>query len=113
MEKIISFILLLIVTPCYAGSNIINLTGNSNAITATQIGDPTLNFLATDLNNSTVSIDQQGGGNHSSNIELYGNFNNYNISVTQNSSSNLSYSIQQYCGISSCNPYPLIVNQTQ
>ena len=70
MEKIISFILLLIVTPCYAGSNIINLTGNSNAITATQIGDPTSTFLATNLNNSTVSIDQEGGGSHSSNITL-------------------------------------------
>ena len=103
----------LLSTSCYAGSNIINLSGSTNTFTSTQVGDPSSTFSATNLNNSTISIDQEGGGNHSSNIELYGNFNNYSISVTQNSSSNLSYSIQQYCGISSCNPYPLIVNQTQ
>lgn len=113
MEKIISLVALLIATPCYAGSNIINLTGNNNAVTATQVGDPSSTFLATNLNNSTVNLDQEGGGNHNANIELYGNFTNYNISVSQNSSFNLNFSIQQYCGISSCNPYPLIVNQTQ
>ena len=111
MKKL--FLFLLLSTPCYAGSNIINLTGSTNTITTTQIGDPTSSILATNLNNSTVSVDQQGGGNHSSFIEFYGNFNNYSVSITQNSSSNLSYSIQQYCGISSCNPYPLIVNQSQ
>ena len=113
MEKIISFILLLVASPCYAGSNIINLTGSQNVVTSTQVGNPSLNFSATNLNNSSVSFDQEGGGNHSANIELYGNFNNYNISVTQNSSTSQSFSIQQYCGISSCNPYPLIVNQIQ
>jgi hypothetical protein len=112
MKKILLFLFLL-TNYSYAGSNIISLSGSTNTITSTQVGDPSSAFSATNLNNSTVSIDQQGGGSHSSNIELYGNFNNYSISVTQNSSSNLSYSIQQYCGISSCNPYPLIVNQTQ
>jgi len=111
MKTILMF--LLFATPCYAGSNIVNLSGSTNNFTSTQVGDPSSTFSATNLNNSSVSIDQQGGGSHSSNIELYGNFDNYSISVTQNSSSNLSYSIQQYCGISSCNPYPLIVNQTQ
>lgn len=113
MEKIISLVLLIIATPCYAGSNILNLTGNYNTIASTQIGDPSFNLSATNLNNSSVSLDQEGGGNHNANIELYGNFNNYNISVSQNSSFNLNFSIQQYCGISSCNPYPLIVNQIQ
>ena len=113
MGKIISFFLLFLISPCYAGNNIINLTGSNNIVSSTQVGDTSSSFLATNLNNSTVSVDQQGGGSHSSNVELYGNFNNYNISITQNSSSNLSYSIQQYCGISFCNPYPLIVNQTQ
>lgn len=111
MKKILIFILLS--TPCYAGSNIINLTGSTNTITATQIGDTSSSILATNLNNSTISVNQQGGGNHSSFLEFYGNFDNYSVSITQNSSSNLSYSIQQYCGISSCNPYPLIVNQSQ
>jgi hypothetical protein len=113
MEKIISLVLLLIATPCYAGSNILNLTGSYNTITTTQIGDPSINFSATNLNNSSVTFDQEGGGDHSANIELYGNFNNYNISVTQNSAISQSFSIQQYCGISSCNPSPLIVNQIQ
>ena len=113
MEKIISLIALLLSTPCYAGNAILNLSGNNNTVNATQVGNPSLNFLATNLNNSAVAIDQKGGGSHNANIELYGPFNNYNISVTQNSPLPQSFSIQQYCGISSCNPYPLIVNQTQ
>ena len=103
----------LMAIPAYAGNNILNLTGNYNTITATQIGDSSINFSATNLNNSSVSFDQQGGGSHSADIELFGSFENYVISVTQNSAINQSFSIQQYCGISSCNPYPLIVNQTQ
>jgi hypothetical protein len=112
MEKIISLILLFVISPCYAGNNIINLTGNNNTITTTQVGDPSINFSATNLNNSSVTFDQQGG-NHSAQIDLFGSFDNYVISVTQNSALSQSFSIQQYCGISSCNPYPLIVNQTQ
>lgn len=113
MEKIICLIALLVATPCYAGNAILNLSGNNNTVSATQIGNQSLNFSATNLNNSSVTFDQKGGGSHNANIELYGNFNNYNISVTQNSAINQSFSIQQYCGISFCNPYPLIVNQTQ
>lgn len=113
MEKIILIFMFLFSFTAYAGNNILNLSGNNNSITSLQSGDASINFLATNLNNSTVSVDQQGGGSHSSNVELYGNFNNYSISITQNSTSSLSYSIQQYCGISFCNPYPLIVNQTQ
>jgi hypothetical protein len=111
MEKIIGLIALLIATPCYAGSNIINLTGSNNIVSSTQVGDSSVTLSATNLNNSSVSFDQQGGGQHSANIELYGSFDNYAISVTQNSATNQSFSIQQYCGISTCNPYPLIVNQ--
>ena len=94
-----------------AGNAIISLSGNNNTFNAAQVGNPTLNFLATNLNNSAVSVDQKGGGSRNANIELYGNFSNYNINVTQNSSSNLNFSVQQYCGVSVCNPYPLIVNQ--
>jgi hypothetical protein len=104
-------VFLLLSTSCYAGNNILNLTGNNNTITATQIGDPSINFSATNLNNSSVSFDQQGGGSHTADIELFGSFDSYVISVTQNSATDQSFSIQQYCGISSCNPYPLIVNQ--
>jgi hypothetical protein len=109
MRTLLTFLLL--TTSCYAGNNILNLTGNNNTITATQIGDSSINFSATNLNNSSVSFDQKGGGNHTANIELFGSFDSYIISVTQNSATNQSFSIQQYCGISSCNPYPLIVNQ--
>jgi hypothetical protein len=111
MEKIISLLLLLVAFPTYAGNNILNLTGSYNTVTATQIGDSSINFSATNLNNSSVSFDQQGGGSHTADIELFGSFDSYIISVTQNSATNQSFSIQQYCGISSCNPYPLIVNQ--
>lgn len=111
MRTLLAFLLL--TTSCYAGNNILNLTGSYNTITATQIGDSSINFSATNLNNSSVSFDQQGGGNHNAQIDLFGSFDNYIISVTQNSAINQSFSIQQYCGISSCNPYPLIVNQTQ
>ena len=97
----------------FAGNAIISLSGNNNTFNASQVGNPSFNFLATNLNNSAVTVDQKGGGSHNANIELYGNFSNYNVSVTQNSSSNLNFSVQQYCGISVCNPYPLIVNQIQ
>ena len=109
MKTILIYFLL--ISSCYAGNNIINFAGNNNAITSTQVGDSSVNFSATNLNNSSVSFDQQGGGNHSANIELNGNFDSYIISITQNSATNQSFSVQQYCGISSCNPYPLIVNQ--
>ena len=104
---------LLLTTSAFAGSNIINLTGSNNTLSSTQIGDSSVSFSATDLNNSSVSFDQQGGGNHSAQIDLFGSFDSYVISVTQNSATNQSFSIQQYCGISTCNPSPLIVNQTQ
>lgn len=112
MNKLI-LLFLLLSSPVLAGNSIISLSGNNNTFNATQIGNQTLNFTASNLNNSSVSFDQKGGGSHNANVELYGNFNNYNVSVTQNSPFNLNFSIQQYCGISSCNPYPLIVNQTQ
>ena len=109
MKTLIAFLLL--TTSAYAGSNIINLTGSNNIVSSTQIGDSSVYLNATNLNNSSVSFDQQGGGSHSASVELYGNFNNYTVSVTQNSATNQSFSVQQYCGISSCTPYPLIVNQ--
>jgi hypothetical protein len=109
MRTLLAFLLL--TSTCYAGNNILNLTGNNNTITTTQVGNPSINFSATNLNNSSVSFDQQGGGSHTADIELFGSFDSYVISVTQNSTTNQSFSIQQYCGISSCNPYPLIVNQ--
>ena len=109
MKTLIAFLLL--TTSAYAGSSIINLTGSNNIITSNQIGDTSVSLNATNLNNSSVSFDQQGGGNHSANIELYGHYENYSISVTQNSASDKSISVQQYCGVSSCTPYPMTVNQ--
>ena len=111
MKTLLAYLLL--TTSAFAGNNIINLTGSNNTLSSTQIGDPSINFNATNLNNSSVSFDQRGGGNHSAQIDLFGSFDNYVISVTQNSGINQSFNIQQYCGISSCNPYPLIVNQSQ
>lgn len=113
MRLFTALIITLFSTFAYAGNAIVSLSGNNNTFNATQIGNQSLNFLATNLNNSTVAVDQKGGGSHNANIELYGNFSNYNVSVTQNSPFNLNFSVQQYCGVSSCNPYPLIVNQTQ
>ena len=107
MKKITTLLMLLLSTPSLAGNSIISLTGNNNTFNASQIGSSSLNFLATNLNNSNIAVDQKGGGNHNANIELYGNFNNYNVNVTQNSSSSLNFSIQQYCGISSCNLTPM------
>lgn len=112
MKKIL-FFLLLLTNYSYAGSNIINLTGSNNVVSSTQVGNSAVTFNANNLNNSSVTFDQRGGGSHSAEIDLTGNFDNYIISITQNSATNQSFSIQQYCGISSCNPYPLIVNQTQ
>ena len=109
MRTLIAYLLL--TTSAIAGNNIINFTGNNNSITSTQIGDSSVNFNATNLNNSSVNFDQQGGGSHSAQIDLFGSFDSYVISVTQNSATNQSFSISQYCGISSCTPYPLIVNQ--
>lgn len=109
MKILIAFLLL--TTSAYAGSNIINLSGSNNTIVSSQIGDSSINFSATNLNNSSVTFDQQGSGNHNANVELFGNFDNYTVSVTQSGSTNQSFSVQQYCGVSSCTPYPLIVNQ--
>ena len=104
-------IYLLLISSAYAGSNIINLTGSNNIVSSSQIGDSSVNFSATNLNNSSVNFDQQGGGSHSASVDLHGNFDSYIVSITQNSATNQSFSISQYCGISSCTPYPLIVNQ--
>lgn len=115
MKKLLLFCFLysspITLSAAWAGSAILNLTGNYNTISATQLGDTSVSIIANNLNNSNVAVDQRGGGNHSANIELYGNFYNYNISVAQNSSVNQSFSIQQYCA-SSCNPNPLTVTQT-
>ena len=95
MKKLI--ILLLLSTPCYAGNSIINLRGNNNTVNATQVGNQTLDIHTDNLNNSTITTSQSGGGQHNIEIDLFGTFYNHPITINQNSLINRSISLQQYC----------------
>ena len=45
----------------------------------------------------TVTAIQEGGGDHTLDINLYNSGGAYNFSINQNSSSNLNYSVTSYC----------------
>jgi hypothetical protein len=113
MKKLI-LALLILSSPAYAGSAILNLSGTNNVLNLTQMADSNVLFNATDPNtiNNIYTIKQSGGGNHQASIDIEGNFQNYNFYLSQNSSQNLSISIQQICNnpvCSSASPY--LVNQ--
>jgi len=79
-----------------------------------QTADSNVMFNAPDPNasNNLYTIKQTGGGDHTANIDVEGNFQNYNLYLSQNSSQNLSITIQQTCNNPSCSPTgPYIVNQ--
>jgi hypothetical protein len=100
-------------TPAFAGDAIINLSGTSNILNVTQVGDSSVSVnVSNPYNaNNVYSVNQVGGGNHSANVNLNGEFKNYNFSLTQNSSSGLSISITQTCPTSSCTPAPYSFTQ--
>lgn len=113
MKKLILCILLLS-SPAYAGSAILNLSGTNNVLNLSQMADSNVIFNATDPNasNNTYTIKQTGGGDHTASVDVEGNFQNYNLYLSQNSSQNLSISIQQTCNNPVCTPSgPYIVNQ--
>lgn len=106
-------VLFLLSTPAFAGDAIINLSGASNVLAVTQIGNSSVNFNAANPTNAynNYSVNQVGGGNHNANVNLNGEFKNYNFSLTQNSSSGLSINITQTCPTSSCTPGPYSFTQ--
>jgi hypothetical protein len=113
MKKLLTLFILL-TSPAYAGSAILNLSGTNNVLNLAQMADSNVLFNATDPNtmNNTYSIKQAGGGDHTASVDLEGNFQNYNFYLSQNSSQNLSIGITQTCNNPVCSPSsPYIFNQ--
>ena len=116
MKKLSIIFVVLLCSPAFAGSAILNLSGTNNVLNLTQTADSNLLFTAPDTNasNNNYTVKQTGGGNHSASIDIEGNFQNYNLYLNQSSSQNLSIGIQQICNNPSCTPTgPYIVNQYQ
>ena len=114
MKKLSIIFVVLLCSPAFAGSAILNLSGTNNVLNLTQTADSNLLFTAPDTNasNNNYTIKQAGGGDHKAVVDIEGNFQNYNFYLSQNSSQNLSLSIQQTCTNISCTPFsPYIVNQ--
>jgi len=104
--------LLLLSTPCYAGSAILDVSGYNNVMSFTQLGNSNLNFTANNStnNNNTYTV-VQSGGNHYLDFDLNGEFKDYEISIFQVSPLDQSLSVSQTCTLSSCSPEPFSVYQ--
>jgi len=114
MIKLLLLVCLILCSPAYAGSAILNLSGTNNVLNLSQTADSNVMFNAPDPNttNNVYSIKQAGGGDHTANVDIEGNFQNYNFYLSQNSSQNLSITIQQTCNNPVCSPSsPYLFNQ--
>lgn len=111
MVKHITAFLLLLSSPAYAGSALLDLSGYNNVLTFSQIGNGSIIFSAnTPTNSNNTFVVQQIGGDHSLEVNLEGEFKDYELSIFQVSPLDLSLSVSQYCP-TSCSPEPYSIYQ--
>lgn len=112
MIKYVSFILLLLLTPVYAGSAFIDISGYNNVLSFTQIGSSYVSITAnTPSNSSNVYTVIQSGGDHYLDVDLNGEFKDYELTIFQVSPLDMSLSVSQTCTLSSCSPEPFTIYQ--
>jgi len=101
---------LLLISPAYADNLIsVDQVGSGNSINITQTDNWKQFELQIIGNNNSVSVSQEGLGNHSANIRLENNGGPSSIVIHQSGVTNKSYSIQQTC----TNPAGCSVSVTQ
>ena len=112
MKKIITFFLFFFSTPAIAGDALLDLSGQNNSISFSQLGDSYISLVSTDplSQNNTFNF-VQSGGNHYLDFELNGVFEDYEVTIFQTSLDDQFLSVTQTCTISSCSPEPFSLYQ--
>jgi len=111
MIRYFTIILLLLSSPAYAGSALLDLSGYNNVIAFSQLGNSFISFTAnTPTNNNNTFTVGQSGGDHFLEVNLDGEFKDYELSIFQVSPLDMSLSVSQYCP-SSCSPEPYSIYQ--